>query len=133
MISYTYKSGRPKVFCKKVVLRNFAKFTGKHLCQSLFLNKVAGLRPEISKKTFFYRTPLVAASVPIILECFSGIGQCIIARIQGRILNPVKRLRWIFSRNTIFSRYLLLRKASFKMFDIVLNVPEEYVHFIYIL
>ena len=26
-------------------LRNFAKFTGKHLCQSVFLNKVAGLRP----------------------------------------------------------------------------------------
>ena len=24
------------------VLRNFAKFTAKHLCQSLFLNKVAG-------------------------------------------------------------------------------------------
>ena len=32
-------------FCKKGVLRNFAKFTGKHLCLSLFLNKVAGLRP----------------------------------------------------------------------------------------
>ena len=30
---------------KKGVLRNFAKFTGKHLCQSLFFNKVAGLRP----------------------------------------------------------------------------------------
>ena len=28
----------------KGVLRNIAKFTGKHLCQSLFLNKVAGLR-----------------------------------------------------------------------------------------
>ena len=27
---------------RKGVLRNFAKFTGKHLCQSLFLNKVAG-------------------------------------------------------------------------------------------
>ena len=26
---------------KKSVLRNFAKFTGKHLCQSLFFNKVA--------------------------------------------------------------------------------------------
>ena len=25
---------------KKGVLRNFAKFTGKHLCQSLFFNKV---------------------------------------------------------------------------------------------
>ena len=27
---------RPKVFYKKGVLRNFAKFTGKHLCQRLF-------------------------------------------------------------------------------------------------
>ena len=31
---------------KKVVFRNFSKFTGKHLCQSLFLNKVEGLRPN---------------------------------------------------------------------------------------
>ena len=30
----------------KVLPRNFAKFTGKHLCQNLFYNKVAGLRPE---------------------------------------------------------------------------------------
>ena len=29
---------------KKWVLRNFAKFTGKHLCQSIAFNKVAGLR-----------------------------------------------------------------------------------------
>ena len=29
---------------KNGVLRNFAKFTGKHLCQGLFFNKVAGLR-----------------------------------------------------------------------------------------
>ena len=28
------------------VLRDFAKFTGKHLFQRLFLNKVAGLRPQ---------------------------------------------------------------------------------------
>ena len=41
----TFRSSHPKVFCKKVVLRNFTKFTGKHLCQSLFFNKVAGLRP----------------------------------------------------------------------------------------
>ena len=27
------------------VLKNFVKFTGKKLCQSPFLNKVAGLRP----------------------------------------------------------------------------------------
>ena len=38
------RSNRPDVFCKKGVLRNFTKFTGKHLCQSFFLNKVASLR-----------------------------------------------------------------------------------------
>ena len=27
------------------VLNNFAKFTGKNLCQSLFLEKIPGLRP----------------------------------------------------------------------------------------
>ena len=30
---------------KKSVLKKFTKFTGKHLCQSLFFNKVADLRP----------------------------------------------------------------------------------------
>ena len=30
----------PEVFYKKGVLRNFVKFTGKHLCQSLFLKKL---------------------------------------------------------------------------------------------
>ena len=38
------RSSRPEVFCKKGVLRNFAKITVKHPCQSLFFNKVAGLR-----------------------------------------------------------------------------------------
>ena len=32
----------PEVFYKKGVLKNFTKFTGKNLCQSLFFNKVAG-------------------------------------------------------------------------------------------
>ena len=41
----------PEVFCKKGVLRNFVKFTGKHLCQSLLFNKAAGLKPETLLKT----------------------------------------------------------------------------------
>ena len=74
------RSSRPEVFCQKSVLRNFTKFTGKHLYQSLFFNKVADLRPAtLSKKRpwrrcfpvnfvkflrtpFFHRTPMVAAS-----------------------------------------------------------------------
>ena len=91
------------MFCKKGALRNFAKFTEKHLRQSLFFNKENGEKPnpkemwnmgliriskvsklqaeacnfikkealaqvfscefcEISKNTFSYRTPPVAAS-----------------------------------------------------------------------
>ena len=67
----------PEVVYKKSVLRNFAKFTGKHLCQSLFFNKVEGsacnaVKKEslvrgfscefckISKNTFSHRTLPVA-------------------------------------------------------------------------
>ena len=61
------RSSRLEVYCKKDVLRNFAKFTGKHLCQSLFFNKVADQEIlaqvfscefcEICQNIFFYRTP----------------------------------------------------------------------------
>ena len=41
----------PDVFCKKRCSQKFRKFTGKHLCQSLFFNKVAGLGPvTLTKK-----------------------------------------------------------------------------------
>ena len=44
----------------KGILRNFAKFKGKHLCQSLFLNKVADLRPAtLLKKRLWHRYFLV--------------------------------------------------------------------------
>ena len=41
---------------KKGVLRNFTKFTGKHLCQSLFFNKVAGVTlVTLLKKRLWHR------------------------------------------------------------------------------
>ena len=50
------RSSRPEVFCKKGVLRNFTKFTQKHLCYSLFFNKVAGLKPAtLLKKRPWHR------------------------------------------------------------------------------
>ena len=60
---------------KKGVFRNFAKITGKHLCQSLLFNNCNFIKKEalaqvfscefckIFESTFFHRTPLVAASV----------------------------------------------------------------------
>ena len=71
------RSSRLEEKKKKDVLGNFAKFTGKHPCQSLFFNKIAGLQLylkkrlwqrcflvncEISKNNYSYRTPLVAVS-----------------------------------------------------------------------
>ena len=44
------RNSRPEVFCEKVVLRNFAKFTGKHLCPSFFFIKVAGATCNFIKK-----------------------------------------------------------------------------------
>ena len=51
---------------KKDVLKNFAKFTGKHLCLSLFLNKVEILlKKRLRRKRFpvnfakFLRTPFL--------------------------------------------------------------------------
>ena len=35
----------PEVFYKKLVLKQFSKFTGKHLHGSFFFNKLADLRP----------------------------------------------------------------------------------------
>ena len=41
---------------RKDVFKNFAKFTGKHLCQSHFFNKVVGLRPAtLWKKRLWHR------------------------------------------------------------------------------
>ena len=106
------RSSSPEVFYKKAVLRNFAKLTGKHLRQSLFFGKVAGLSPatllkkrlwhsyfsceycEICKNTFSYRIPPVAASV-MRLEmgfCSQNLKSfCCVVRVKGlnKILDQV--------------------------------------------
>ena len=48
------RSSQQRCFVKKGVLRNLAKFTGKHLCQRLFFNKKESLAQEFSSK--FYET-----------------------------------------------------------------------------
>ena len=53
---WPYRSNHQMCSIKKGFLKNFAKITGKHLCQSLFFNKVAGLSPAtLLKKRFWHR------------------------------------------------------------------------------
>ena len=51
------RSSHQRCSMMKGVLRNFTKFTGKHLCQSLFFNNVAGLRSStLLKKRLSHRS-----------------------------------------------------------------------------
>ena len=74
---WKYRSSRPEVFYKKGVPSNFAKLTGKYLCQSLFFKRETLTQViccefcEISKNTFLHRTALVAASESILILTFS--------------------------------------------------------------
>ena len=62
-IQYVFERLESVVSSKKGALRNFAKFTGKHLCQSLLFNKVFSCEfCEISKNTFFTEHLRVTAS-----------------------------------------------------------------------
>ena len=88
-LKYMWQKQPTKVFCKKGVLRNFTKFTGKHLCQSLFFNKVAGLRAAtLLKKRLGQR-------------CFP--------------VNFAKFLKTLFLQNT--SVWLLLMSSIFELWS----------------
>ena len=120
-IESNFRSSRPEVSCKIGGLRNFAKFTEKRLCQSLFFNKVTGLRPatllkkrfwhryfpvnfaKISKNPFFYRTPPVAASEICSLSCKGPI-PVLRSYPAGKIyLNKISRSYFVFVFLIVFS------------------------------
>ena len=89
LIGTLSRRSRPGVL-KKGVLRNFTKFTGKHLCQSLFFNKVAGLRPAtLLKKRLWHRCfPMNFAKflrTPFSIEHFRGI--LVIERLRVGYMN----------------------------------------------
>ena len=83
--SITLKSSHQRCSMQKGVLRNFTKFTGKHLCQSPFFNKVASLKPAISLKmrlwhrcfpvifTKFLRTPFYIEHLQTTASTFSKV------------------------------------------------------------
>ena len=78
-LNVTHRSTRRKCSVEKCVLKNFVKFTRKHLCSILLFNKFLVIRPasllksgsntgvscefcEIFEKTFFCKTPPIATT-----------------------------------------------------------------------
>ena len=80
-----YRSSHQRCSMQKGVLRHFTKFRGKHLCQSFFFNKVAGLQEHL-----FYRAPL------------DGCFQCYISLFSFNNYN------WMFSFAMVSTFNILL-------------------------
>ena len=56
LVTLTSRSSHQRCSVKRGVLKSFTKFKGKHLCQGLYFNKVAGLRPAtLLKKRLWHR------------------------------------------------------------------------------
>ena len=90
-----YRSSHRRCSVKKCVLRNFPKFIGKHMCQSLFFDKKTQKRDSDTGVFFwilrnFYRTPPD--------DCF-WIYKQLLANL------------WIFS--CFCTQYLYIRKSEF--------------------
>ena len=76
-VKWIARSNHLDVFCEKGVLENITKLAGKHFWQSLFFNKVAGLRPAtLLKKRLWHR------SFPVNLVKF--------------LRTPIEHLWWLF-------------------------------------
>ena len=92
-ILLTFRSSRPEMFCKKGVFRNFAKFTGKHMCQTFFFNKLAGVNDDTNR--FFG-------------ECFSPINYQLLPTLVDKFIRRTISM----SKNLMNSSSLLESSES---------------------
>ena len=102
-IQMTTRSSHQRCSVRKGVLRNFAKFTGKHLCQVLFYNKVAGPEPAtlLKKRLWhrcfrmnfakFLRTPFHRT---LLNNCFSTM-QHFLAENPSKVLNKQQQRKGV--------------------------------------
>ena len=100
-----FRSNYRRCSVRTNVLTNFAKFTGKRLCLSLFFNKVAGLRHR--------RFPVNFAKF---------LGTTFLQNTSGRLLlwfvvNFMKHLRKTFLKNTSLTHNLMNLFLSPLYFD----------------
>ena len=112
-----FRSSRPEVFCKKGVLRKFTEFAGKHLCQSLFFNKFAGLKPATLLKMRLWRRCfpmnfLKFLRAPFYIEYLRWL----LLRVVLSFFYLDKQILCLF----IYAKYLI--QATFLVFN---KVPEQ--------
>ena len=97
----TNRSSHQRCSIKKGALKNFAKFKGKHLCQSLFLSEpLSGLRlATLLKKSSWYR------SFPVNFAKFSRTP--FLQDTSGRLLLHRRVLIYIISSQFLIKPYVI--------------------------
>ena len=112
--SGNYRSSSPEVFCKRGVLRNFAKFIGKHLHQSLFFN--IGLRPAtILKKRLWHRCFPVNFAKFLRTPFLTEYRWWLLLKLMLLINNSSINSPMLFIFET--SRLVLLKKEEFELLN----------------
>ena len=115
------RSSHPRCFIKKGVLKNFAKFTRKFLCPSLFYNKIAGLATLLKKRLWH--------SFPVNFAKFLRIP--ILENICERLL--LKKSKFFISLRqapmTVFRFSILVQDATLSN---VLILPLTFPHLVFI-
>ena len=86
----TFRSSHRRCSVRKGVLRTFAKFTGKHLCQGLLAQMFSCKFCESSKNTFF--TDLQNISVRLLLDVRGSIAKVVLT-LEHRLKSST-HLHW---------------------------------------
>ena len=131
------------------IIKNLAKLTGKHLCCSLFYNKLAGLRPQLYQKRecntavflwilpnfyeqLFYRTPQLAASVPLCRQKSNHL----LWRFCSMFFQYRNESNYLQCKSnrlvTIWGEHCLWKSHNFKIWCRILHTKDEWVGVIHI-
>ena len=90
-----YKSSRSEVFCKKTVLRNFIKSTGKHLCKSLLFTKYAGFSLFRTQPNIWDRRLAKIVKGCVNYHCIKYLRFCPYTGEYGSVKNPYSRTFYV--------------------------------------
>ena len=112
-----FRSSHQRCSMKKCVLKNFTKFTQKHLCQGFFFNQDADLGPATSLKMRLWQRcfPVnfaIFLRTPFLLNTSGGLLLTFL-ELKGvfRTLSNIWHEAFLRKLLTAFSRWLFLQKC----------------------
>ena len=145
----TLRSSRPEVFCKKGVLRTFAKFTGKHLCQSCGPQACNFIKKKLWHRCFpvnfakFLRTPFLTeylwATASELFTTYFGIDTKLTDNRRSLQIGHCVTSYWLYIKNSLlFLSYCYSVLKSLPLFlacpcilsKIVLSFPRSFKIFV---